>query len=87
MRFPISRLIRDVCDHYEITPSQLMPNAWRVLMSPESLSVGHWVDCELGVVLFSYYLKEHDKDKGKFKLIACVGRALIVTCLRTNDHA
>ena len=27
MRFPIPRLIRDVCDHYEIAPSQLMPNA------------------------------------------------------------
>ena len=26
MRFPIPRLIRDVCDHYEIAPSQLMPN-------------------------------------------------------------
>ena len=39
MRFPILRLIRDVCDHYEITPSQLMPIAWRVLMSLESLSI------------------------------------------------
>ena len=39
MRFPISRLIRDVCDHYEITPNQLMPNVWRVLMSLESLSI------------------------------------------------
>ena len=46
MRFLISKLIRDVCDHYEIAPSQLMPNAWRVLMSLESLSVRHKVDCE-----------------------------------------
>ncbi|KAL5563464.1 hypothetical protein UlMin_033211 [Ulmus minor] len=86
MRFPIPRLLRDVCDHYEIAPSQLMPNAWRVLMSLESLSVRNGVDCELGEVLFSYYLKEHDKDKGRFKLIARVGRAPIVTCLRTNDR-
>ncbi|KAL5573741.1 hypothetical protein UlMin_023338 [Ulmus minor] len=86
MRFPIPRLLRDVCDHYEIAPSQLMPNAWRVLMSLESLSVCKGVDCELGEVLFSYYLKEHDKDKGRFKLIARVGRAPIITCLRTNDR-
>ncbi|KAL5567410.1 hypothetical protein UlMin_030574 [Ulmus minor] len=86
MRFPIPKLLRDVCDHYEIAPSQLMPNAWRVLMSIESLIVRHGVDCELGEVLFSYYLKEHDKDKGRFKLIARVGRAPIVTCLRTNDR-
>ena len=86
MRFPIPRLIRDVCDHYEIAPSQLMPNAWRVLMSLESLGSRHGVDCELGEVLYSYYLKEHDVDKGRYKLIARVGRAPIVTCLRTNDR-
>ncbi|KAL5580186.1 hypothetical protein UlMin_012628 [Ulmus minor] len=86
MRFPIPRLLRDVCDHYEIAPSQLMPNAWRVLMSLESLSIRNGVDCELGEVLFSYYLKEHDKDKGRFKLIVRVGRAPIITCLRTNDR-
>ena len=63
MRFSISKLIRDVCDYYEIAPNQLMPNAWRVLMSLESLSVHHGVDCKLGEVLFSYYLKEHDTDK------------------------
>ena len=39
MRFPIPKLISDVCDHYEIAPSQVMPNAWRVLTSSESLSV------------------------------------------------
>ncbi|KAL5583527.1 hypothetical protein UlMin_015969 [Ulmus minor] len=86
MRFPIPRLIRDVCDHYEISPSQLMPNAWRVLMSLESISIRHGVECEIGEVLFSYYLKEHDKDKGRYKMITRVGRAPIITCLRTNDR-
>ena len=86
MRFPIPRLIRDVCDHYEISPSQLMPNAWRVLMSLESISIRHGVECEIGEVLLSYYLKEHDKDKGRYKMITRVGRAPIITCLRTNDR-
>ena len=86
MRFSIPRLIRDVCNHYEIAPSQLMSNAWRVLMSLESLSVRHGVDCELGEVMFSYYLKEHDVDKGCYKLIARAGRVPIITCLHTNDH-
>ena len=81
MRFPILRLIRDVCDHYEITPSQLRPIMWRVLMSLESLSVRHGVNCELADVLFSYFLKECDKDKGRFKLIARVGRTPIIACL------
>ena len=47
-----------------------MPNALRVLMSLESLSIRYGVDCELGEVLVSYYLKEHNKKKGRFKLIA-----------------
>ena len=81
MRFPIPKLIRDVCNHYEIAPSQLMPNAWRILMSLESLSIRHGVECKLEEVLFSYYLKEHDTDKGRYKLIAIVGRVPIVTCL------
>ena len=50
MRFPIPKLIRDVCDHYEIAPSQLMLNVWKVLMSLESLSIGHGVECEIGEV-------------------------------------
>ena len=54
-------------------------------MSLESLSSQHGVDYELGEVLFSYYL-EHDFDKGRYKLIARVGRAPIVTCLCTNDR-
>ena len=54
-------------------------------MSLESLSVRHGVDCELGEVLFSYYLKEYDTDKGRFKIIAWVGCVPLVTCLRTND--
>ena len=39
MRLPIPRLVRDGCAHYEITPIQLMPNAWRILLALESLSV------------------------------------------------
>ena len=64
MRFPIPQLVRDVCDHYEIAPSQVMSNAWKVLMSLESLSIRHEVECEIGEVLFFYYLKEHDTTRG-----------------------
>ena len=63
MRLPILRLVRDVCDHYEIASNQLMPNAWRILFALESLSV---FECDIGEVLFLYYLKEHDTDKGRY---------------------
>ena len=72
--------------HYEIAPSLLMPNAWRILLALESLSVRHGVKCEIGEVLFSHYLKEHDTDKGRYQFITRVNRVPIITCLHTNDH-
>ena len=39
MRLPILKLVWDVLDHYEITPSQLMPNSYRILMSFECFSM------------------------------------------------
>ena len=86
MRLPIPKLVRDILDHYEVAPSQLMPNAWRILMSLEVLSVQHGVEWDVRDVLYSYYLKEHDTEKGRYQLIARIGRVPIITCLRTNDH-
>ena len=87
IRLLIPKLKRDVCEHYEITPSQLMSNAWRILLALESLSVRNGVECEIGEVLFSYYLKEHDTDKGRYQLTMRVGRVPIFTCLHTNDRS
>ena len=39
MKFPIPKLVRDILNHYEIAPSQLMPNMWRILLAFECLSV------------------------------------------------
>ena len=63
---PIPNLVRDVLDHFEITPSQLMPNVWRLLMPLECMSKRYGIVCELEEVLYSYYLKEHDMEKGRF---------------------
>ena len=64
MRLLILKLVRDVINHYEVAPRQLMTNAWRILMSLECLSIRHGIACELGEVFYSYYLKENDIDKG-----------------------
>ena len=84
---PIPMLIKDMCDHYFIAPSQLMPNAWRILMALKNLSVRHGVKYEIEEVLYYYYLKEHDTDKGRYQLIVRVGHVPIVTCLCTNDYS
>ena len=39
MRLLILKLVRDVVDHFEITPSQLIPNVLRILMALECLSM------------------------------------------------
>ena len=80
MRLPILKLVRDVLDHLEITPSQLMPNVWQSLMLLECLGMQY-----LGEVLYSYYLKEHDKEKGHYQFILCKDRVPLVTCLRSNN--
>ena len=64
MRLSIPKLVRDVLNHFEVTASQLMPNVWRLLMLLECLSMQHGVKCDIREVLFSYYLEEHDIDKG-----------------------
>ena len=66
MRLPIPKLVRDALDHYEISPSQLMSNAWRILLALECLSMRYEVACKISEVLHSYYLKEHDTDKGQY---------------------
>ena len=45
MRLPIPKLVQDVLDHYEITPSQLMLIALRILMSVKCLIMWHVVAC------------------------------------------
>ena len=85
MRLPIPKLVRDVCDHYEIAPSQLMSNAWRILLALECVSMWHGVKYKIGDVFFSYYLKKHDINKGRYQLITRASQVPIITCLRTND--
>ena len=63
-----------------------MPNTWRILLAVECLSMWYGVAYELGEVLHSYYLKEHDIEKGRYQLIFCKERVLLVTCLRTHDR-
>ena len=55
-------------------------------MALESLSVRHGVECKIREVLFSYYLKEHATNKGRYQLIARVGHVPNVIGLRTNDR-
>ena len=56
-------------------------------MGLENLSVRHGAECEIREVIFSNYLKEHDTNKERYKLIVRVGRVPIVTHFRSNDRS
>ena len=54
-------------------------------MALECFSLRHGMEVRLGEVLYSYYLKEHDKEKGRFQLTLRREMSLLVTCLWSND--
>ena len=54
-------------------------------MSLECLSMRQGVTCEIGEVLYSYYLKEHDTNKGLYQLIVWNDQVLLVTYFRSNN--
>ena len=82
--FPMPKLVRDVSRHFEIAPSQLTPNAWRILMSLECLSMRNGMEYGLGEVLYTL-LREHDCEKGRYQLYVRSDRVQLVNHLGTND--
>ena len=85
-RFPVPRLMREVFSHFQIAPSQLMPNSWRVLMTLECISMRHGIEFGLGEMLYTYYLREHDREKGRYNFYVRPDRVQLVNHLKTNDR-
>ncbi|KAL6580269.1 hypothetical protein OROMI_008293 [Orobanche minor] len=69
-RFPLPRLIREVCDFYEIAPGQLVSNAWRLLMALEVFCEMREIPITIKEVRSAYALKPTNAEKGKFQLNA-----------------
>ncbi|KAL0864782.1 hypothetical protein Bca101_043900 [Brassica carinata] len=67
-RGDIPSLIADLCSFFRISPSQLNPPAWRILIAIQSLSDEE--DLPLGVdeVLFAYHLAPINGGEGRFHL-------------------
>ena len=85
-RFPVPRLAWEVLDHFGISPSQLMPNAWRVLMAVECMAHRLDMNFSVGDLMYSYYLKEHLTEKGRYLLISRPKMEPLVHGLTTNDR-
>ena len=83
-RFPMPKLLRGVIFHFEIAPSQLMTNSWKILMSLKCLSMRSGIEFDLCEVLYTYFLGEHKCENGRYNLYVS-HREQLVHHLKTND--
>ena len=80
------KLVSEVVPHFEIAPSQLIPNAWKILMTLECINMRHGIEFGLKELLYTYFLWEHDHEKGQYNLYVRPDRVQPVNHLRTNDR-
>ena len=62
-----------------------MPNSLRVLMTLACISMRHGIEFGLGDMLYTYFLREHDSEKGQYNLYVLPNRVHLVNHLKTND--
>ncbi|XP_062088174.1 uncharacterized protein LOC133794788 isoform X2 [Humulus lupulus] len=85
LRFPIPRLVVELCEYHEISPEQLMPNSWRILMSLEVLCERHKITLGVADLLRAYYLKAHLNDKGRYQLTTRGKDPPLIISLKSGD--
>ncbi|XP_057764708.1 uncharacterized protein LOC130985652 [Salvia miltiorrhiza] len=64
-RLPLPRLVLELCDYHHLSPGQLMPNAWRLLLCIQVFAELHNFDVNVYDVLYSYAVNEH-RSTGRF---------------------
>ncbi|KAL5766771.1 hypothetical protein ACOSP7_017388 [Xanthoceras sorbifolium] len=85
-RLPVVGLLRRVLDHFELAPGQLMPNSWRILLALDLLCTREGIVFELPDLFYSYTVREHDTEKGRYNLNLRPNRTHLITELTTNDR-
>ena len=63
-----------------------MPNSWRILLGLEVLCGMCEVNFGIHEFLYTYFFKEHEREKGRFIVVNRPNRERIITELKTNDH-
>ncbi|CAH9112749.1 unnamed protein product [Cuscuta europaea] len=85
MKFPFSRLVRDFLAFVRVSPSQIMPQVWRVLRALEVLSEKHSLALDFEDLGFTYDLRS--SGAGRFTLAVKEGKeALIHKVDKANDR-
>ena len=85
LRFPIHPFIMELLNHFNITPGQLIPNSWRIVISCMEIwmVVTEGDTIRLDEFIHLYRLKE-SKEYGYYELVPWVRKARIITNLPSS---
>ncbi|KAJ4901882.1 Uncharacterized protein Rs2_15833 [Raphanus sativus] len=67
-RGDVPSLIVSLCDYFHISPSQLNPPAWRILIAFQNLGDEEGMALRVSEVLFAYHLAPINGNEGRFHL-------------------
>ena len=85
LRFPIHPFIMELLNHFNITPRQLMPNSWRILVSCMEIWLASTEGDMIRVDEFAYlYCLKESKEYGYYELVPWDRKARIVTNLPSS---
>ncbi|XP_057790296.1 uncharacterized protein LOC131007153 [Salvia miltiorrhiza] len=68
LRLPLPRLVLEFLHYYHISPGQLMPNVWRVLMGMQAFGELKGFEVDLEDVLATYTVQENNMERGRYQL-------------------
>ncbi|KAF3579671.1 hypothetical protein DY000_02031731 [Brassica cretica] len=84
-RGTIPAVIAGLCNLFEISPSQLNPHAWRILIAIQNLRDLEYLTLGINEVLFAYHLAPLKGGEGRFHLRPRSGLPIVVE-LPNNDR-
>ncbi|KAL2481687.1 Uncharacterized protein Adt_34653 [Abeliophyllum distichum] len=84
-QFPILQMVAMVLEHFEIAPSQLMPNSWQLLLALQVLTERHDIMFGMPELLHGYFIREHDGEKCRFSLNARKKIKRLIIGLNSGD--
>ncbi|KAJ4889403.1 Uncharacterized protein Rs2_29151 [Raphanus sativus] len=83
-RGDVPSLIVSLCDYFHISPSQLNPPAWHILIAIQNLRDEEGLALRVSEVLFAYHLAPIDRHEGRFNLLPRSGISIVEELLKTD---